>query len=328
MTAAGGHRERPGEPRRRRFETSALAAFAPALLVLPFCLLALAVMWLAVRLVWDVPYWAWALAYVAASALLFIRPIQALVLTPLFGARRPTAEERRVIEPLWKRLAQANHLPDDRYIVRVLPRDELNAFACGGHLVVVTTFALTELTERELAGVLAHELSHHLGLHTFALTIHHWLSWPVVLFARIGFALENVARAASSSFGANSFAWSATGKLLAALLSVAALPFTGGLALADGAANLVGHRNELQADQRAIRMGYGRHLAAALRRVIAVNGSERPVGWRARLAASHPPARTRVAMIDATMRHPTRRPATRPDPLAGPERLRSWDWRR
>ena len=48
----------------------------------------------------------------------------------------------------------------------MLPLDELNAFACGGHLVVVTTFAIDELPEHELAGVLAHELSHHLGMHT------------------------------------------------------------------------------------------------------------------------------------------------------------------
>ena len=70
--------------------------------------------------------------------------------------------------PLWRAIALANELPPDRYILRVLPSDELNAYVCGGHLVVVTTFALAELPRRELAGVLAHELSHHLGMHTVA----------------------------------------------------------------------------------------------------------------------------------------------------------------
>ena len=79
----------------------------------------------------------------------------------------------------------------------MLPSDELNAYACGGHLVVVTSFAVAELPRRELAGVLAHELSHHLGLHTVALTIRHWLSLPVVLLARVGFWLQNVATAAT-----------------------------------------------------------------------------------------------------------------------------------
>ena len=80
--------------------------------------------------------------------------------------------------------------------VAIYPGDELNAFACGGHLVVVTSFAIEELTARELSGVLAHELSHHLGLHTVALTLGHWLSLPVLLLARVGFFLQNVARAA------------------------------------------------------------------------------------------------------------------------------------
>ena len=48
---------------------------------------------------------------------------------------------------------------------RVIDSDELNAFACGGHLVVVTSFAFRRLTARQLAGVLAHELGHFLSLH-------------------------------------------------------------------------------------------------------------------------------------------------------------------
>ena len=64
------------------------------------------------------------------------------MLTPLFGARRPTPDELARIAPLWRDLAIANSLPPDRYLLRVLPSDELNAFACGGHLVVVTSFAV------------------------------------------------------------------------------------------------------------------------------------------------------------------------------------------
>ena len=107
-------------------------------------------------------------------------------------------------EPLWAQIAQANGLPASRYVVRVLPTEELNAFACGGHLVLVTSFAVHELTQSQLRGVLAHELSHHLGLHTVAITIGHWLSAPVVLLARIGFYFENVAQAAAESFGRRS----------------------------------------------------------------------------------------------------------------------------
>jgi len=298
----------PREPgrrhRARQLEASAISAFAPAIAILPFTLLALLLVWLLVRLVWDVPYWLFALAYCLGAVLLFIRPVQALVLAPLFGARRPTPAEHEIVDPLWRQLAQANHLRPDQYMLRVLPLDELNAFACGGHLVVVTTFAIRELPRRELAGVLAHELSHHLGMHTVALTIRHWLSLPVVALARIGFWLQNVARAAAESFGASSALFAAVGRVLSLVLSALALPFTLALHLADTLGNVVGQGSEFQADRRVVRMGYGRNLAAALRRVIELGGGERPVGWRARLAASHPPARTRVALIDAILRHP------------------------
>lgn len=282
-----------------------MTAFAPVVAIAPFCLLALFVIWLPVHLVWSVPFWAFAAIYAAGAVLMFLRPVQAVVLPRLFGARRPTPHERAVIEPLWNQIAQANHLPANRYLVRVLQLDELNAFACGGHLVVVTTFAIEHLPEGELAGVLAHELSHHLGLHTVATTIRHWLSLPVALLARIGVALDNVARAVADSFGSRSTGWGVAGRLASFVLTVASWPFLAALYLAGAIDNMVGHGSEFQADRRVVKMGYGRHLSAALRRVIDLGGSPRPIGWRDRLAASHPPARTRIAMIDAILRHPS-----------------------
>lgn len=290
--------------RSRQVEASAIAAVAPALIVAPFCALALLVVWLVVRLLWDIPYWWFVGGYLTAGVLLFWRPLQAAVLTPLLRARRPTDEELDILMPVWEAVAQANHLPADRYVLRVLPSEELNAFACGGHLVVVTSFALEELPPRELTGVLAHELSHHLGLHTVALTLEHWLSLPVVVLARVGFWLHNVATAATGSFARGSAGWTTVGQIVAGLLKIASFPFYAALLAADALSNVVAHRAEFQADQRVVRMGYGRHLAAALRRVTSMGGGHRAFGWRARLAASHPPARTRVARIEALLRHP------------------------
>jgi Zn-dependent protease with chaperone function len=292
--------------RSRQLESSAVAAIGPVLVIAPFCLLALFVIWLVVRVVWNFPYWWLAVGYVAGAILLFIRPVQAVVLTPLFGARRPTGAELDRVDPLWRHVARVNDLPPDRYILRVLPSAELNAYACGGHLVVVTSFAIAELPRRELAGVLAHELSHHLGMHTVGLTIGHWLSLPVVLFARVGFLLQNVATAATRTFASQSAGWTIIGQLVAGVLNVLSLPFVAALYASDALGNVIGHRSELQADRRVVRMGFGPNLALALRRVISLGGGHRPIGWRARLAASHPPARTRVARIDAMLRHPAR----------------------
>ncbi len=278
----------------------------PVIAIVPFCVLALFVIWLPIGLLTDVRYW-WVLAgFGVAGLALFSRTVQVSILTPLLGARPPSPEEQAVIAPLWAQIAQANQLPADRYVVRVLPSDELNAYACGGHLVVVTTFALDELDGGQLSGVLAHELSHHLGLHTVSLTVGHWLSVPVVLLAWVGLSMENVAQAAADSFGKRSAAVATAGTLLATVMRVVSSVFTAALRGSDALSNLVGHESEFEADRRAVRMGFGQQLASALRQLLATSGSGRPIGWRARLATSHPPARTRVARIEALMRHPAR----------------------
>jgi Zn-dependent protease with chaperone function len=64
--------------------------------------------------------------------------------------------------------------------------------------------------------------------------------------------------------------------------------------------NLVGRSAEFRADQRVISMGYGRQLAEALRRTTN-HQNGRPSRW-SRLLETHPPARTRIARIEATLR--------------------------
>jgi Zn-dependent protease with chaperone function len=283
-------------------ESSAVTALASVLAVVPVWLLATVVFWLPFHAIWHVPFALFALGYVAAVVLLFLRPVQVYVLAPLMGARRPTHDEERVLAPAWRPVVQFNDLPLHRYVLAVLPSNELNAFACGGHLVVVTTYAMEELPRDELSGVLAHELSHHLGFHTVGLTLSQWLSIPVLLLARIGFFLQNVASAATTSFVQHSSAMTALGRLIAALLTAVSWVFLSGLLLSNALSNAVGRNAEFQADRRVVNMGFGRPLALALRRVLAEFGTDRPVGWRQRLAMSHPPPRTRVARIEAQLR--------------------------
>jgi Zn-dependent protease with chaperone function len=287
---------------RRRVDSSAVSAFLPVVAVIPLWLLALAVVWLPLRVVWHISFVALALGYLAAVLLLFFRPIQVTILAPLLGARRPTRRERATLDIAWRSVLQANRLPAKRFVIAVLPIDELNAFACGGHLVVVTSYAIDTLPRDELSGVLAHELSHHLGSHTVALTIGHWLSLPVFVLARIGFFFQNVATAATRTFARRSSSLTVLGQLAATLLMAISWIFLSGLLLSNAIANVVGRNAELQADRRAVSMGFGRPLASALRRVINEHRGERPTTLRERLAATHPPARTRVAQIEALLR--------------------------
>lgn len=282
-----------------------MTATLPVLALLPFWLLAMAIIWVPLRWLVDVPLWTVPVAWLLLGLLLFVPAVQVTVLSPLLGARPPTDDEHATIAPLWRDLAIAANLPAYRYTIRVIDSRELNAYACGGHLVVVTSFALEELTDRELSGVLAHELSHHLGLHTVALTIGHWLSLPVVSLARVGFFLQNVARAATDAFAADSAALTALGRVVSWALTAVSWVFLAALYASDAISNLVGQSSEFEADRRAVRMGYGRPLVDALRAVIRLGGGRRAIGWRARLAASHPPARTRMARIEAMMRHPS-----------------------
>ena len=193
------------------------------------------------RLVWDVPFWWFAGGYVAGRGAAVHPPVQALVLTPLFGARRPTEAE---LGPHLRRCGATSpsptDLPPDRYILRVLPSDELNAFACGGHLVVVTTFAIDELPRRELAGVLAHELSHHLGLHTVGAddrplaVAARRAAWPG---SASGCRTSRPRRPTRSPRGSS--ALTILGQLVAGLLNVLSLPFVAALYAADALGNVV-----------------------------------------------------------------------------------------
>lgn len=301
-SAHPSQRLRSGGPARRNLESSAVTALAPVVAVLPVWLLAVLVIWLPVRLVWDVSYPMFALAYLSAVVLFFLQPVQILVLAPLLGARQPTRAEMQVLGPAWRPVLQVNDLPSGRYVLVVLPSNDLNAFACGGHLVVVTSYAVETLPRDELSGVLAHELSHHLGLHTVALTVVQWMAVPVMLLARIGFFLQNVASAATTSFASRSTTGTVVGSVASVVLRAASSVFLVGLLVSNALANYVGRKAEFQADRRVVGMGFGRPLAMALRRVIADGGNVRARGWRDRLAATHPPARTRVARIDALLR--------------------------
>jgi Zn-dependent protease with chaperone function len=287
---------------RRHVDSSAVSAFLPVIALVPLWLVALAIIWMPLRVVWHISFVAFAVGYLAAAILLFLRPVQVAILMPLLGARQPTRGERATLDISWRSVLQANRLPRRRFVIAVLPNDELNAFACGGHLVVVTTYAVDTLPRDELSGVLAHELSHHLGSHTVALTIGHWLSIPIFALARIGFFLQSVSTAATRTFARRSTALTILGQLSSAVLTAISWVLLSGLLLSNAIANVVGRNAELQADRRAVSMGFGKPLASALRRVINERRSDRPSTWRERLAVTHPPARVRVAQIEALLR--------------------------
>lgn len=294
---------------------TAWTAIVPALAMVPGWVLAMALFWLPFRLTLHTRFWVFCLVYLAIGLLLFFRPVQRIALVRLVGARRPTPVEHSIIDPVWQDLTQALHSSPKRYVLAVLDADDLNAFACGGHLVVVTSYAINVLPDSELSGVLAHELCHHLGLHTVALTVRHWLGLPVTILARIGFFLHQVAQAATDSYAQRSAIFSIIGTLVAVVLRIAAWIMLVTILLSNALSNLVGRTAEFEADKRAVHLGYGPALSAALRRFVSTGHAAPRDSWRARAFASHPSPRLRIARIDAQLRERQRRVQREQRPL-------------
>jgi len=290
----------------RSLERSTVGALVPIITLVPVWLLALVVFWLPLRPFWTIPFWMFALIHLAGVVVMFVRPLQAVLVMRMLGARRADADQARRLEPAWRSVAQQLGIPPRRYALAVLPSEELNAFACGGSLLVVTAYAIEALPRDEMTGVLAHELAHHLGLHTVALTIRQWMSLPIFLLAEVGFFLQNVATAATNSFVSHSSALSAVGRLISSILFGFSWIFLSGLILSNRIANRAGRASEFEADRRAVAMGFGRELATALRRVEyeAQRGdrSSTPQTLREGLQQTHPSARSRVQRIEALRR--------------------------
>jgi Zn-dependent protease with chaperone function len=291
----------PAARRTRSLDAPSLLAFVPLVLLTPVWLLALAVFWWPLHRFFAVPFWAVVAAHVLGGFALFFRGAQQFFLTRVLGARLPTPDERRHLEPLWQGVLLHTRMGRRRFVLAVADSDDLNAFASGGNLVVITTGAIKSLPAAELQGVMAHEIGHHLGLESVAVTLGYWMALPVLAFARVGFFLQNVARAATQSF-AESPLFTTIGKAIAAVLTAIAWVFQSSIIAWQSIAGATSRKAEYRADERAVQLGFGPELAAAMRRSVA---DEMPSGartWAERLFGSHPPLRTRIARVEAMSR--------------------------
>jgi Zn-dependent protease with chaperone function len=283
-----------------------VTALAPLVALFPAWLAAIAALWWVIQLFIWTPFYIFALVAFFLGGVLFLRPAQRLVLRKLLGARAPTRQERDALHHAWNVVTQANHISSQQYVLAVADSDELNAFATGGHLVVVSSWAISNLSHDELCGVLAHELSHHIGMHTIALTVGQWLTIPIIVLARIGFLLQNIAHAATDTFAKRS-PWAAfAGRTVAGVLTIVAWLFLSMITVSQIIGNAVGKGAEFKADETVVDMGFGRQLRNALRIVVDSGNGVRHTHWRDRLVTAHPPARTRVARLEAHIRRTQR----------------------
>ena len=286
---------------KRQVDLAAISSLAPVAALLPTWAIAIAIFWLPFWKFTDVSFPLFAFAALSLGIILFSKSIQKLFLALLLGARQPTYEESVALYQAWRRVAKANHISTSSFLLAVVDSNELNAFASGGHLLVVSSFAVNELDNNELTGVLAHELSHHLGSHTVALTVAQWLSLPILLLARTGFILQTIAEAISDTLGSRLSIVKFFGILASAALTIVSSIFVSGLIVAQTLSNAVGYSSEFQADRRVVRMGFGRELLHALSRVADQTNYLEQFSHDQILVSSHPPARERATRLEALL---------------------------
>ena len=286
---------------RREVDFSALTALAPVVALLPVWLVAIAIIWIPVNQATRISFMVFAVLAFLCGAGLFVRSIQRAVFSRFLGARRANADELVRLDDAWAIVARAHGIPRQRFVLAVVDSDDLNAFACGGHLLVVSSYAARNLTHEELTGVLAHELSHHLGSHTVGLTFAQWMSLPIIGLARLGSTLRDISKRIDHVLRPEYASVAFLMRIATVVLTAISKIFYSGLLVAHAFNNAVGRGAEYAADARAMRMGFGEQLLAALKRFTNEHHVEEASGPIAGALASHPPARLRTQRLEALL---------------------------
>ncbi|MFI9775777.1 M48 family metallopeptidase [Streptomyces sp. NPDC051956] len=185
--------------------------------------------------------------------------------------------------------------------------DDLNAVAAAGHIVGVTRFAMNELPNGEPAVVMAHQLGHHVGGHTWSSLLGYWcalpgrIAWRV--FRGIGRALFKVSKS-FSCFGVGFFLLVFGSVALTTISTLHGLPLL--ILVLPHALAAVSRRAELRADQHAAGLGLAPMPAGVLnklhrsdqQRTLTAQALNRSVPLKesplSRLLSSHPDRYTRL----------------------------------
>jgi Zn-dependent protease with chaperone function len=292
--------------RRNTFDSSALTAVAPVFALLPAWIAAMSLVWFVASIPFDMSYVVFMVTSALASVIMFLPITQRLFVTRMLGVRSPNRDERRRLDAAARMVLAAARTPQRRFVFAVDESDDLNAFACGGHILVVSSFALDNLDDDELLGVVAHEFSHHLGAHTIGLSFAQWFSLPVLAFARLGEFVRHAAGKRLRRIEETRPAMRRVSRTLDVALRGFAWVFGATLTTAQRLNDLVGRDAEFHADRRVVELGFGRQLSRALTHVASRDASSIGRGRYERIFSSHPPARTRIARIEALLRSRSR----------------------
>ncbi|WP_329619990.1 M48 family metalloprotease [Streptomyces sp. NBC_01255] len=154
------------------------AALSHLLVTLPIGLISLGVVTFLSALVNPVLAVVVPVVWLLSGPLVFHRKVESAIARRLFGMRRPTPEEARRLDVVWEQVTRRAGVDQETYELWIQERTELNATAAAGHIVAVTRHAMERLPNSRLGAVLAHELGHHVGGHTWAAMLADWYALP------------------------------------------------------------------------------------------------------------------------------------------------------
>lgn len=243
-------------------------------------------------------------AWLASGTLTLIRAVEDRVVSAMFSLRRPTPAEQHRLALAWRAVARSAVIDPDDYTLWIQDSHRLNAFAAAGHTVAVTEATIRLRTSAQLEAVLAHELGHHLGGHSWTGLLRWWYSLPAIYTMQFAGYLTLSINAAIATSGWVMLA--VVGIIVVAFLVLVttAVPVLGILLVVLLVAPFVSlwfrRIQEREADRMATDLGYGPALIAVMEPHASPSQPEgRPALRRlARIAATHPDHDERIRLIN------------------------------
>ncbi|GHK00412.1 hypothetical protein SY2F82_22090 [Streptomyces sp. Y2F8-2] len=265
---------------------------------------------ISVALAGNIVGWLVVAAWLFSGGLAFHRPTERLFARRVLKLRRPEPDERARLEPVWHEVTARAGIEAHTYELMVENSDDLNAAAVAGHIVGVTTYALGEVPSSHLAAVLAHELGHHTGGHSWAGLLGYWYSLPGRIAWNVASFLAIIAVYVASRI--NMLVATALFLVLAGfalMLSLAYWPIALSLLVAPYFLAYTARKSELRADEQAVALGFAQEMTEVLQhlqtqeaaqRDRAASAGEQPAapGALTRLLSSHPGHQERLRALE------------------------------
>ena len=258
--------------------------------------------------------WVPAGIWVAVLLLAALKPLNIAVIS-LLGARQPSREEEAYLAPLWQEVTRQAGVRIGRYVLRVTEHRSVPVDRDLGPFVVTIDDVEALLPPEEVSAVLAQRISRQRTTLGSALAICLWALLPLVLCLLLAIAVLAVLRAiyraifktvddAAPHVKTEGCAGAALVMLAAGIAVFIAFLVVGTFTLqflieaAIGAVivSSLARSADRRADSRAIQLGYGPALAAALDRE--AHAHVEASGWRKLVNTSRTPAE-RIAHIES-----------------------------